>query len=169
MVGMRDIAIGLKGTLEGLKKPSSFLPTLWGFTSNRLGRMVRTPVVPVASAMLRPIADSLARRVARFGRAVDWTLMTHREAVLDRQYVQERIADAAIALMTSACTLSRWDLAITKGQATPAERTAAELYLRMANRRFDEALKALTHNDDRSTTEAALAALETWSDYRASR
>jgi len=92
MVGMRDIAIGLKGTLDGLKKPGSFLPTLWSFTSNRLGRIVRTPRVPVASPMLRPMADSLARRVARFGRAVDWTLMTYREAVLDRQYVQERIA-----------------------------------------------------------------------------
>jgi acyl-CoA dehydrogenase family member 9 len=166
MVGMRDIAVGLKGTLDGLKKPGSFLPTLWSFTSGRLGRMVRTPVVPVANVMLRPMAESLARRVARFGRTVDWTLMTHREAILDRQYVQERIADAAIALVTGACTLSRWDLSITQGTANPAERTAAQLYLRMANRRFDESLQALTKNDDRLTTETALAALEAWSDYQ---
>jgi alkylation response protein AidB-like acyl-CoA dehydrogenase len=169
MVGMRDIAMGLKGTLDGLKKPGSFLPTLWNFTSGRLGRMVRTPVVPVANPMLRPMADSLARRVARFGRTVDWTLMAHREAILDRQYVQERIADAAIALVTSACTLSRWDLSISQGQTTPADGTAAELYLRMANRRFDESLRALSHNDDRLTTEASLAALQTLSAYRAAR
>ena len=166
LVGMRDIGEGLKGTLEGLKKPSSFLPTLWGFTRDRFGRMIRTPAIPVASPMLRPMADSLARRVARFGRTVEGLLIANREAVLDRQYIQERIADAAIALVTSACTLSRWDLSISRDRTTPAERTAAELYLRMAKRRFDDSLKALNNNDDRLTTEAALAALHTWSDYR---
>jgi acyl-CoA dehydrogenase family member 9 len=166
LVGMRDIGEGLKGTLEGLKKPSSFLPTLWRFTRDGFGKMVRTPVIPVANPMLRPMADSLARRVARFGRTVEGLLIANREAVLDRQYIQERIADAAIALVTSACTLSRWDLSITHDQTTPVERAAAELYLRMAKRRFDDSLKALSHNDDRLTTEAALAALHTWSDYQ---
>jgi hypothetical protein len=85
--------------------------------------------------------------------------MVHREAILDRQYLQERIADAAIALVTSACTLSRWDHSEQEGRAIPAERSAAELYLRMANRRFDQALRSLRQNDDRLTTEAANDAL----------
>ena len=85
MVGMRDIAVGLKDTLDGLKKPSSFLPTLWGFSRDHFGRLVRTPVIPVANPMLRPMADSLGRRVARFGRTVERVLITHREAVLDRR------------------------------------------------------------------------------------
>ena len=33
LVGMRDVGEGLKGTLEGLKRPGSFLPTLWGFNA----------------------------------------------------------------------------------------------------------------------------------------
>jgi alkylation response protein AidB-like acyl-CoA dehydrogenase len=159
LVGMRDIGEGLKATLDGLKKPGTFLPTLWGFTRTRMERRVRTPTVPVASPMLRPMADSLARRVARFGRTVERLLMIHREAILDRQYIQERVADAAIALVTSACTLSRWDHSIVHESVTPAERTAAELYLRMANRRFDEAMRSLSHNEDRLTTETADAAL----------
>jgi acyl-CoA dehydrogenase family protein 9 len=169
MVGMRDIAVGLKGTLEGLKKPSAFLSTLWGFSRDHVGRLVRTPVVPVVNAMLRPMAESLGRRVGRFGRTVERVLVAHREAVLDREYVQERIADAAIALVTAACTLSRWDLSITQGRSTPAEQTAAELYLRMAQRRFDRSLQALSQNDDRLTTAAADAALATWSDYQPRR
>ena len=103
--------------------------------------------------------QSLSRRVARFGRTVERLLIAHREAVLERQYIQERVADAVIALVTSACTLSRWDRSESSGAATPAERSAAELYLRMANRRFDESLRALHSNDDRLTTEAADAAL----------
>ncbi|MGP0063795.1 MAG: acyl-CoA dehydrogenase family protein [Isosphaeraceae bacterium] len=166
LVGMRDIGEGLKTTLDGLKSPGTFLPSFWNFTRGHLGRMVKTPVVPVASSMLRPMAESLARRVARFGRTVERLLIVNREAILDRQYIQERIADAAIALVTSACTLSRWDRSEVLKQAKPAERAAAELYLRMANRRFDESLRALSQNDDRLTTEAANTALYAWSDYR---
>src|SRR4029077_6907551 len=103
---MRDIGEGLKSTLDGLKTPSSFLPTLWTFTREHFGRLVRTPVVPVVSHMLRPIAGSLGRRVARFGRTVERVLIAQREAVLDRQYVQERIADSALALVASARTTS---------------------------------------------------------------
>jgi acyl-CoA dehydrogenase family protein 9 len=166
LVGMRDIGEGLKATLDGLKRPGTFLPTFWNFTRDHLGRMVQTPTVPVAASMLRPMADALARRVARFGRTVERLLIANREAILDRQYIQERVADAAIALVTSACTLSRWDRSEVLKQATPAERSAAELYLRMANRRFDESLRALSQNDDRLTTEAANTALYAWSDYR---
>jgi alkylation response protein AidB-like acyl-CoA dehydrogenase len=167
MVGMRDIALGLKGTLDGLKKPGSFLPTFWSFTTSHLGRMARSPVVPVANPMLRPMAESLGRRVARLGRTVVFTLVAHREAILDRQYIQERIADAAIALVTAACTLSRWDLSLSQHRCTPEEQIAAELYLRMAERRFDESLRALRDNDDRLTTQAAQAALEKWAGYHA--
>ena len=110
LVGMRDIGEGLKATLEGLKKPGSFLPTLWSFT----------PRPPRAAGAARRRSRWPRRcsgrwprpwlaRVARFGRTVERLLIAHREAVLERQYIQERIADAAIALVTSACTLSRWD------------------------------------------------------------
>src|SRR5207253_4330164 len=52
LVGMRDIGEGLKATLDGLKRPGSFLPTFWNFTRGHLGRMIQTPTVPVATAML---------------------------------------------------------------------------------------------------------------------
>jgi acyl-CoA dehydrogenase family member 9 len=159
LVGMRDIGEGLKNTLEGLKKPGSFLPTLWKYGGAHLGQLVQSPVVPVVSPMLRPIAAALARRVSRFGRTVERQLITHREAFLDRQYDQERIADAAIALVTSACTLSRWDHSLVQGAATSPDETAAELYMRMACRRFDDAIRQLGNNDDRLTTETASAAL----------
>jgi alkylation response protein AidB-like acyl-CoA dehydrogenase len=164
LVGMREIGEGLKSTLEGLKRPGSFVPTLWGFTREHVGRLFKVPTVPVATPMLRPMGQSLSRRVARFGRTVEWLLVAHRESVLEKQYLQERVADAAIALVTSACTLARWDRSESLGRATPAERSAAELSLRMANRRFDESVRALSANDDRLTTEVANAALRAWGD-----
>ena len=168
LVGMREIGEGLKSTFDGLKRPSTFLPTFWDYTRDHIRKMASVPVVPVASPMLRPMAQALGRRVSRFGRTVERMLITHREAMLDRQYHQERLADAAIALVTSACTLSRWDRSESLGQASTAERSAAELYLRMANRRFDDSLRALHSNEDRLTTTAADAALRTWGDRPAS-
>jgi acyl-CoA dehydrogenase family protein 9 len=123
----------------------------------------------VSTPMLRPMGQALSRRVARFGRVVERLLIAHREAVLEKQYIQERVADAAVALMTSACTLSRWDRSELLGRSTPSERSAAELYLRMANRRFDESVRTLHSNDDRLTTEAADAALRVWRDRPATR
>jgi alkylation response protein AidB-like acyl-CoA dehydrogenase len=166
LVGMRDIGEGLKTTLSGLKTPSSFLPTLWSFTRDHVGRLVATPVVPVTTPMLRPIADSLGRRVARFGRVVERVLIAYRESVLERQYIQERIADAVIALVTAACTLSRLDHALATQSANAADRSAAELYLRMANERFDQSLRSLDRNDDRLTTEAAHDALRLFTAYQ---
>jgi acyl-CoA dehydrogenase family member 9 len=167
LVGMREIAEGLKSTLDGMKSAGTFLPTFWKFSREHLGRLVRTPVVPVATPMLRPAAASLARRVARFGRTVERVLISHREAVLDRQYIQERIADAAIALVTSACTLSRWDHSLAKNPSDSGS-SAPELYLRMANRRFDDALWQLNHNDDRLTNEAASDVLRRFANYQTS-
>jgi len=159
LVGMRDIGEGFKLTLDGLKSPSRFVPTLWRFSSERLARLARTPNIPVVSPALRPAASALARRVSRFAWDVERCLIKHREAILEKQYIQERIADAAIALVTSACTLARIDHAMASGKATELDRTSADLYLRMANRRFDQALRGLADNDDPRTTATATAAL----------
>jgi hypothetical protein len=39
----------------------------------------------------------------------------------------------------------------------------------MANRRFDDAMRSLSHNDDRLTTVAANDTLRMWADYQAAR
>jgi hypothetical protein len=163
VVGMRDVGLGLKSTLEGLKRPGSFLPTLWNFSRDHMRRVVFVPSVPVVAPSLRPMATALARRVARFAGAVERVLMAHREAVLRRQLILERIAWAAISIVTAACTLARLDAQLAARSLNPGDREAALLYLRMAFRRCDESLHALRHNDDPSTLAAADAALRGFS------
>lgn len=159
LVGMRDIGEGFKSTLAGLKQTARILPTLWSFGRERFTRLVQPPRVPVTSPELQPAAHALGRRVARFAWAVERVLVRHREEILERQYVQERIADAAIALVTASCTLARLDRSTSLRTTSESDRAAASLYLRMAIRRFDRALSELGHNDDRQTTETADAIL----------
>lgn len=159
LVGMRDVGEGLKATLEGLKRPSRAIPTLWRFGREHVARRLRRPEVPVASAALRPAAEALGRCVARFARAVERTLIRHKEEILERQYVHDRFADAAIALYSASCTLARLDHDLAEGIATGLDREAGALYLRMANRRIDQALRELDDNDDARTSATAEAAL----------
>jgi alkylation response protein AidB-like acyl-CoA dehydrogenase len=163
LVGMRSVGEGLKATMEGLRRPTRVVPTLWRFGRDRLLRAVRTPLIPIATPALRPAADLIARRILRFARAVEGALIKHREAILEMQYVQERIADAAIALVTASCTLARLDRALAAGTSTELDRASGTLYLRVANRRFDQALWELAHNEDPQTTAAAAAALHAFS------
>ncbi|MHC5538840.1 acyl-CoA dehydrogenase family protein, partial [Singulisphaera rosea] len=165
LVGMRDIAEGFKATLGGLKSPTRFLPTLWKFSRDHLVKRARSVSIPVTSSLLKPAAASLAHRVSRFSWTIEWTLIKHREAVLERQYIQERIADAAIALVTASCTLARLDHELSSNTATPSGRVSGQLYLRMANRRFDQAMRELEKNDDDLTTDVAHAVLKEKAGY----
>ena len=66
-----------------------------------------TPEVPVQSSSLREHGPRAGAAHARFQRRGRPMLMKHREAILFRQYVQERLADAACELYASSCTLAR--------------------------------------------------------------
>ena len=79
------------------------------------------------------------------------------------QLILERIASAAIALVTASCTLARLDAQLTANTDGPGDHEAAELYLRMAFRRCDESLHSLKHNDDEATLAAASAAVRRFS------
>jgi acyl-CoA dehydrogenase family member 9 len=160
MVGMRDVAEGLKLTLDKLKTPSKSIPTFFRFGLDHAARAFRPVHVPVTSASLRWAASALAKRVWRFGWAVERQLIRHKEGILEKQYVHERLADAAIALYSASCTLARLDHDLSRGGASQLDRQAGELYLRMANRRFDQAIYDLRHNDDILTNATANAALE---------
>jgi acyl-CoA dehydrogenase family member 9 len=161
LVGMRDVGEGFKASLENLKRPTHTLPTLWRLGSDHLARLVRLPNVPghATEPALHRAAGALASRVRQFGWAVERALVHHREAILERQYVHERIADAAIALYTSACTLARISSSCQHGTVTDLKRNSASLYLSLANRRFDQALRELHNNDDSLMTRTSDSAL----------
>mgnify|MGYP000909819102 CR=1 FL=1 len=159
MVGMRDVGMGLKGTLDDVKSVTRALPAIFRFGADHVGRFFQAPKVPVNTASLRPTADALGHQVARFAWAVERCIMKHKEDVLEKQYVHERIADAAIALYSASCTLARLDHEMTTGKVTEAGRTAGLLYLSMAFSRIEGSLAGMDHNADEAFEAAAKAAL----------
>jgi acyl-CoA dehydrogenase family protein 9 len=164
--GMRGIGDQVEQVVSGLENPKTLLRAFWRLARTRLSSSSQPPVVPVETPLLRPMAIALARRVGQFGRTVERAMMVHRAAMADRQYVQERIGDAAISLFTSGATLARLDRACSLRRDTPSERTAAEFYLHLAGRRFDDAMIAVFRNDDRLMTETANEVAREWAGYR---
>jgi acyl-CoA dehydrogenase family protein 9 len=162
LVGMRGVGEQLKGMLDHpLKEPGM----LWRFVRGQVGSRLHltAPEVPVCSSALHADARRLSQRVRDFGVGVVDMLRKYREAILERQYVQEHIADAACDLYASSCTLSRLDSLLAGGNHRPAEDNpdviAGCYFLKLADRRIRHNLAALHDNDDGETTRTANAVL----------
>jgi alkylation response protein AidB-like acyl-CoA dehydrogenase len=163
LVGMRGVGEHLQGVLSAIKSPIKGFNTLWQFGREQVSSWLTTPEVPVQSAALRHEARELGKRVRDFGAAVQSLLRQYREAILERQYQQERVAEAACELYASSCTLSRLDHLLTHGNGNPRDLerdvSAGRYFLRLSNRRIQQQLALLADNDDAHTTAAANSAL----------
>jgi alkylation response protein AidB-like acyl-CoA dehydrogenase len=118
----------------------------------------------VAGKKLEGYARSLASLVRRFGLAVEWSLIWHREEILDRQLVQQPIAEAAMELFASLCVLSRRDAELRgAGDREPQanwEPAAAALFLKQSARRTRECLRRLHDHENEAALDAARRVLE---------
>jgi alkylation response protein AidB-like acyl-CoA dehydrogenase len=159
MVGMKPVGDQLLGVKTALAHPVRDFSTLLSFGRKQLEARFTTPEIPIQNPSLRYEARELGKRIAEFSLAAQSALLRHREAVLERQYLQERLADSACELYASSCTLSRLDHLLThrNGNPTDLERdlTAGRYFLRLANRRIRHSLAAIHDNDDEMTTTTA--------------
>jgi acyl-CoA dehydrogenase family protein 9 len=150
LVGMRDVGLSLKGVVDGLKSPVGGLGKLAGFAAKHLPGHdgVHIPVRHREVAKLAGLVSELTRT---FGHAVEAQLLWHREGILDRQYVQARIADAATELYMMSAVVARLDA----GPPSPRDLQVGGYYCRMAERAIRERLKELGDNLDTETTRTA--------------
>jgi acyl-CoA dehydrogenase family protein 9 len=109
LTGMRGPGLKLKEVYDGLTKPWANLGTINGFLWNWGKARLTRPDVPDAhlTRSLSSAGKRLSKLIARFGRKVQKTLIIHREEIIERQLIQERISWAAMELFASACVLSR--------------------------------------------------------------
>ena len=155
LVGMREPGEQLKSLWEGLSRPSGWA-LLLRRAGHELARRVTRPRVPVRSPQLRGHARRLSRLIRRFALVTQRAMIRHREAILDRQLVQERIAVAAMELFAFSSALSRRDAELQSGDNS--HDAAAELFLRASARRIRQALDGLNDNDDDAILAAAIDA-----------
>ncbi|MFM7148705.1 MAG: acyl-CoA dehydrogenase family protein, partial [Gemmataceae bacterium] len=165
MVGIKPVADQFLKVKDALSSPIKQLGTLLSFGGSQIKSRLRLskPEVPVRSPGLREPANNLASQIQSFSLAVQSALITHRENILFRQYVQERLADAACELYSASCVLARLDSLLSGGNGQPdsarREEQIGRYYLKLSARKVQQCLAALSSNDDSDTTSTADAVL----------
>jgi acyl-CoA dehydrogenase family member 9 len=159
LVGMRGPGMEFKEIYDTMLKPSRGIGKAFTAGMSRLGATVRVADVPVQSDDLRGQARELGRLIRKFNFSVNRALVQYREPILDMQLVQERIANAAMDLFASTCTLSRWDSELQSsrrnGSSTATDLSAPDLFLRQSFRRIRTFLDGMGDNDDKATLATA--------------
>jgi alkylation response protein AidB-like acyl-CoA dehydrogenase len=153
LMGMRGPAMRLKEVADALKRPWSDPALLGRFAANSIRMWFSIPYVPVQSAELKPVARQLAKLIRRLGAVVQRALIRHREEVVERQLVQERIAWLAMELFAAACALSRWDDELLRNDRT--HNAAAQMLIADSLRRGEACLLAMRSNVDQLIPQAA--------------
>jgi hypothetical protein len=99
--------------------------------------------------------------------AVESLLMAHGKEIIEKQFHQERLANAAVDIYLSICTLSRATAALEAAggdEATSAsDLDCARLFVAAAGRRSRRAVRALSRNQDARLKAVAERALESGS------
>jgi acyl-CoA dehydrogenase family member 9 len=163
MAGMKGPGEHLRDVRDAALKPFANLGMIRRFAAEQAGAWLGTPSVPVRSPALKGHARVLGRMIRRFAFATQGAMIRHREEILERQLVHERVARIAMELYASACVLSRHDAELS-GQIVRDDvhglgDAAAILFLHASASRIRENLLALKHNHDTKTMAAAGAAL----------
>lgn len=141
-IGMRDVGVQLKSSLDALLHPITQFSTLQESISHWISRLA-PPHVPLVSSELQDEAATLGKKIRAFGMAVTKLLIKYREEIVENQLQLNRIATSAIALYTASAVLSRTD-------ADPQKNDLAivKLYCKQAFKAIDTELSAINDNFD---------------------
>ncbi len=153
LVGMRDVGMNLKEVLDAVKSPLGGIGKITDFARKHLPGQdsVRIPIRHQELAEMSRILEEIVRT---FGKTVAGRLMRHREEILDKQYAQARIADAATEIYMMSAVLARLETALDSADSEQLKGDLAtgRYYLQAADRRIRRHLSELTDNLDSETT-----------------
>lgn len=152
MMGIRGVAMELKGIYEGVKglSPKSL------FNAGKI--IKRAPTISCPHDLLRPHARDLGKQIGRFAQAVQGACIKHQEGILNKQFVQARLGDIATELFMASCVFSRIvrvledDIPDSQQQQ---ELQTGLLYLKLAKQRNQTRLRLLGDNADTNMSEVA--------------
>jgi hypothetical protein len=151
-VGMRDVGLQLKNLQAAIINPFKNGKALQEFLKQRWSSWTGIQV-PVKSQVIHKEADELSKAIRRFGFCITQMLIKHRENIVEKQLILDRIASVAMAIYTVTAVLSKLDadLATFKGQEAKIQKdiATAKYYCRMAFDQIEAHLGSLKKNPDK--------------------
>ncbi|MEP6621406.1 MAG: acyl-CoA dehydrogenase family protein [bacterium] len=153
----------LKALGKAFKDPLHSLGAIGSFVAGRAKRQLSKPVFTQVHEALRDEADSVATMIQDLAEGVEWMLLKHGKDVIDKQFLQLRVANAAIDIFMSVAVLSRTTWEIQRAgstEAATAELDCARVFIPAAMRRTRRNIRALRTNQDGRLSAIAGRALE---------
>lgn len=161
--GLQQPGEELKAIGKAFKDPLRSIGAIGSFLSERVKKKLVKPEFEQVHASLADEAAMIAENIHDLALAVERALLRHGKEIIERQFDQERMANAAIDIYLAACTLVRASWAIEQAggpEKAPADLDHAKLFVPAASRRARRAVRAMDHNQDarlKGIAERALA------------
>jgi len=138
--GVQAPAQALKEVGSALRRPLRNLGLLGGYATSRVRlRLGQTSTLDIdVHERLKAHKEYFEKHVAELGAATDRVIVRHREKVVDRQFVLERLANMAIDLFATAAVIARTQSLIDDRGVEVSDREIAlcGLFCVEAGRRF---------------------------------
>ncbi|HEY1952727.1 MAG TPA: acyl-CoA dehydrogenase family protein [Gemmatimonadaceae bacterium] len=138
--GVQAPAQALKEIGSALRRPLRNLGLLGGYATSRVKlRLGQTSTLDIElHESLEKHKEYFEKHVAELGAGTDRAIVRHREKIVDRQLVLERLANMAIDLFATACVIARTQSLIDEHGAEQCRREIGlcDLFCVEAGRRF---------------------------------
>src|SRR3954463_6219454 len=162
LMGLQQPGERLKRLGDAFKDPIHSLGAIGSYLGGRVKRQIRKPEFTKVHEALSREAETIAGLVHDFALAVEDTILRSGKKIIDKQFQQERMANAAIDIYLAVAVLSRTTWEIERAGSEEAAKTqldCARIFVPMATRRARRNIRGLRRNQDsrmRSIAENAL-------------
>ena len=154
----------LKALGKAFRDPLRSLGAIGSYVAGRAKRQITKPSFSQVHEALAEEADAVAGIVHSLALAVEGILLKHGKDVIEKQFLQLRLANGAIDIFTSVAVLSRTTWEIERAgsvEAAAAELDCARVFIPAAMRRARRNIRALRNNQDERLSAIAMRAVET--------
>jgi acyl-CoA dehydrogenase family protein 9 len=162
--GLQQPGERLKALGSAFKDPLHSLGEISSYIAGRAKRAIKKPEFTKVHPALYKEAERVATMIHTLALAVESALMKHGKKIMEREFIQERMADAAIGIYMSTAVLSRTTWEIERAgsiDAVKPEVDCARLFIADRYRQVRRSIRRISRNQDDRMKTVAERVLET--------
>jgi acyl-CoA dehydrogenase family protein 9 len=162
LMGLQQPGERLKAVGKAFKDPIRSLGAIGHFIADRAKKTITKPSFTRIHPTLVAEADRVATLVHDLALAVENTIMKNGKGIVEKQFIQERLANAAIEIFIATAVLSRttWEIERLGEEGAEASIDCARIFVPMAYRRARRQIRAVGRHQDNRLKAIASRALE---------
>jgi acyl-CoA dehydrogenase family protein 9 len=162
LMGLQQPGERLKAVGKAFKDPIRSLGAIGHFIADRAKRTITKPSFTRIHPLLAGEADRVATLVHDLALAVETAIMKNGKGIVEKQFIQERLANAAIDIFMSTAVLSRttWEIERLGEAGAEAAIDCARIFIPMAYRRARRQIRAVSRHQDTRLKAIATRSLE---------